>query len=374
MNCIAGKVKLDKRTKKLVERLESGDIAVIDHQDLDELAAESLVSKKVKAVINTKKFISGKYPTLGPDVLLEAGIFLLEIEDNRIFSTLKDGDRIKIKGTKVFYGNKKVGEGTIIDNRIFQSKLELAKNNITAELDKFIENTMEYIKKEKNIFLWNLDIPKTKTVIRNKHVLIVVRGKNYKKDLYTIRSYIHEVKPVLIGVDGGGDALLEFGLKPDIIIGDMDSVSDRCLQSGAEIIVHAYSNGEAPGLQRVKNLGLEYRIFPVPGTSEDIAMLLAFERGADLIVAVGSHSNLVDFLEKGRQGMASTFLVRLKVGSILVDAKGVSKLYCNNFKSRYIIAIFLSSLLPIIIIGISSLQVRYFFKLLSLKFKLMMGL
>lgn len=372
MSFITGKVKLDKKTKKLITRLNPGDIGIIDHQDLDEVAAESLLAKKVKAVINTKSFISGKYPTLGPSILIKAGVCLIEINDRDIFSKLKDGDVVYIKNKRIILSNKRmIGEGNILDYKSYRIRYEKAKRNINIEMEKFIENTIEYIKKEKSTFLWDLNIPETNISFKNKHALIVVRGRDHKKDLCIIKSYIQEKRPVLIGVDGGSDALMEFGLKPDVIIGDMDSISDKCLKSGAEIIVHAYPNGSAPGLERVKSLGLKHKIFAATGTSEDIAMLLAFEKGADLIVAVGTHSNMIDFLEKGRNGMSSTFLVRLKVGSILVDAKGVSKLYSTNFKIRYIIAIMFSSLLPLLIIGASSSHIKYFMKALIIKLKLM---
>ena len=189
-----------------------------------------------------------------------------------------------------------------------------------------------------------------------------------------IKSYIDEVKPVLIGVDGGGDALLEFGFTPDIIIGDMDSVSDDCLLRSKEIIVHAYSDGRAPGLDRVKDLGLKSKIFTSPGTSEDIALLLAYEKNADLIVAVGTHSNMIDFLEKGRPGMASTFLVRLKVGGILVDAKGVNKLYKSTFKTKYLWLVLGAALIPIIILIIINPLTQYLLTLLKIKLRLLFNL
>ncbi len=160
-----------------------------------------------------------------------------------------------------------------------------------------------------------------------------MRGYHYKEDLQTLRHYIREYRPVLIGVDGGADALIEAGHQPDLIVGDMDSVSDDALRCGAEIVVHAYRDGRAPGLERVRALGVEPVVFPATGTSEDVAMLLADDKGASLIVAVGTHVTLVEFLDKGRSGMASTFLTRLRVGGKLVDAKGVSRLYRARISS-----------------------------------------
>jgi uncharacterized membrane-anchored protein len=195
------------------------------------------------------------------------------------------------------------------------------------QLDAFARNTIEFLEKEKALLTEGVGIPAVKTDLHHRHVMVVVRGYDYKEDLNTLKPYVQEMKPVLVGVDGGADAILEAGFKPDIIIGDMDSVTDAALKSGAELIVHAYPDGRAPGMERLNELGVPGTTWPLAATSEDLALLLAFESGADLIVAVGTHANLIEYLDKGRKGMASSFLVRLKVGPRLVDAKGVSKLY-----------------------------------------------
>jgi uncharacterized membrane-anchored protein len=200
-------------------------------------------------------------------------------------------------------------------------------------------------------------------------VLVVVRGHDYRQDLRQLRAYIREVRPVLIGVDGGADAILEIGSKPHLIIGDFDSVSDKALRSGAELVVHAYAGGRAPGAERLQALGLEYVTFEAAGTSEDIAMLLAYERGADLLVAVGTHASAVEFLDKGRPGMASTFLVRLKVGPILVDAKGVNRLYQSTVRKRDLAFLVASALITMIVIALVSAPLHTFFRGLYLLFR-----
>ncbi|NLG84930.1 MAG: hypothetical protein GX493_10075, partial [Firmicutes bacterium] len=243
-----------------------------------------------------------------------------------------------------------------------------------VELEKFVQNTREYALKEKDLILGGVPPPEIKTKIKGRQVLVVVRGSNYREDLAALRSYIREMRPVLIGVDGGADALLEAGYRPDLLIGDMDSVSDEALRSGAEIVVHAYPDGRAPGLSRVKALGLPCHLFPAPGTSEDIAMLLAYERGADLIVAVGTHSNMIDFLEKGRPGMASTFLVRLKVGAILVDARGVSRLYHSRMKTGYLVGMFMAALLPLLALILVAGSLPPILQILWVQVKLWLGL
>lgn len=370
---ITGTIKMDKKTKNLVKRLNYGEIAVIDHRDIDEIAAESLVEKKVLAVINADKSISGRYPNTGPSILCEAGIPILDDVGNDIFDILKENDKITVVDNEIYKDGVFIKSGKLLTKDIINYKLQESRENIGAELDKFIENTLEYAKKEKYFILGGVELPNTKTRFKNRHALVVVRGKDYKEDLFTIKQYINDVKPILIGVDGGADALLEFGLVPDIVIGDMDSISDDALKKAKEIIVHAYSDGRAPGLERVTALGLKAEIFKAPGTSEDIAMLLAFEKGADLIVAVGTHSSMIDFLEKGRKGMSSTFLVRLKVGEKLIDAKGVNKLYRETFKISYIFSIILAALIPLGVIAYFSPPIQQLFKLLQLRIRLLIG-
>ncbi|RJQ41315.1 MAG: hypothetical protein C4550_02045 [Nitrospiraceae bacterium] len=336
MTTIRGTARLDRKTKHLVKRLQPGDIAIINHRDLDEVCAQALVDAKVRAVINAAPSLSENYPNSGPLTLVNNGIYLLDNVGLSVMEKVKEEDIVEISGNTFTVPGLWIGTGEVLDMEHIEQKMEETKKNIGMVLEKFVQNTIEYAQHEQELLLGEIPVPDTRVSFQNRHTLIVVRGQNYKDDLAAIRSYIEEVKPVLVGVDGGADALREFGYKPDIIIGDMDSISDETLRCGAEIIVHAYPDGRAPGLNRIQELGLEAVTFPSPGTSEDIAMLLAYHKGTEIIVAVGTHSNMIDFLEKGRKGMASTFLVRLKVGSILVDAKGVNKLYRRKVKYRYL--------------------------------------
>ncbi len=335
------------------------------------MAANSIIDIRPQAVINAQPSMTGRYHAKGAFKILKAGIPILDQVGEEIFGSVKEGVLLEIRENQVFWGNRLVAEGNWLTFEDVQDKLREANANSQLELEHFVENTLEYAKKEKDILLGNLQVPELKINMLNRHVLIVVRGSSYKEDLRTISAYIQEEKPVLIGVDGGADALLEFGLKPDIIVGDMDSVSNEALNSGAEIIVHAYADKRAPGMERMEAMGINAEIFPMPGTSEDVAMILAWEYGASLIVAVGTHSNMVDFMEKGRKGMGSTFLVRLKVGSILVDARGVSQLYKQNLQTKYLAQLFLGALVPIIMILAISPATKPFFRLLLLQFKLL---
>ncbi len=369
---IKAPIKIDKKTKNLAKRLNGGEIAVINHRDIDEVAANSLVEGKVRAIINADMSMSGRYPNKGPSILSKKNIPIIDNVGIEVFQSLKEGEQIEIIDNKIYKQEKEIGQGELLDENKIKEKLKICYANLANELDIFIDNTIDYAKKEKGFILGELEIPKVETKFKNRHALVVVRGQNYKEDLSTIISYIEEMKPVLIGVDGGGDALLEFGYVPDMIVGDMDSISDKCLKVCKEIVVHAYPDGRAPGLKRVEELGLKGIVFPAPGTSEDIAMLIAYEYGAELIVALGTHSNMIDFLEKGRKGMASTFLVRLKIGSKLIDAKGVNLLYRSKLKIKYIWGLMLAALFPILIVAYLSPPIQQLIKLLQLKIRLLL--
>ncbi|TYO95610.1 putative cytokinetic ring protein SteA [Desulfallas thermosapovorans] len=371
---IKGTVRLDKKTKHLVKRLQHGDIAVIDHRDLDEVAANALVEAHVKAVVNVSSSMSEVYPNCGPLTIVEAGIKLVDCPESDLFSILTEGQEIEVKNGQIIHAGRVLCSGEELTVDIIKQKMEATKANLESVLSSFVQNTMDYAQNEIGLICGQYKVPDVKTTFKDKHALIVVRGKNYKEDLRAIKSYIYEIKPVLIGVDGGADALMEFGLKPDVIVGDMDSVSDKTLQCGAELVVHAYPDGRAPGMARLQEMGLPAITFAAPGTSEDIAMLIAYEKGAELIVAVGTHSNMIDFLEKGRKGMASTFLVRAKVGSVLIDAKGVSKLYKSRLRAKHLAPIFVAAMLPVAAVAVISPSTRELLRLLFIQFRLLVGI
>jgi len=345
-----GVARLDKRTKTLVKRLRPGDVAVIDHEDIDRVSAEALIDRRIEVVVNAAQSISGRYPNVGPLLLCSAGILLVDDVGEAIFRELREGQAITVAGGKVYRGQTLVCEGEMLTVDGVHRKMEEAKERLGAEIEKFATNTLEYLREEKDLLLEPTDVPATEVSFKKRHALVVVRGYDYKADLSALRAYIREMKPVLIGVDGGADALMKEGYKPDVIIGDMDSVSDKALLSGAELIVHAYPDGTAPGMKRVEDVGMPAKTFRLSGTSEDLALLLAYEKGAELIVAVGTHANLVEFLDKGRNGMASTFLCRLRVGPRLVDAKGVNKLYRSSIKPSQLIVLVLAALATITVI------------------------
>lgn len=354
-------VRLGRRTKVLAPTLPPGCLVVLDHPDLDAVAAQMLLRARPFAVVNCQPFVTGRYPNRGPAVLLDSGIPLYEAIGLDLFSLLKDGDRVVLSDSRL--------ENLVSLTRpLLEERLAAARQNLDTELQHFARNTLQFLQKpeERALLLETGALPELKTNLAGRHVLVVVRGEGYEEDLERLSFYLREQKPVVIAVDGAADALLALGVRPELVLGDMDSVSDAALRCGAEIIVHAYPDGRAPGKERVEALGVPVTLFPTTGTSEDAALLLAYEKGADLIVAVGTHSNLEDFLDKGRGGMASTFLVRLKVGSRLVDARGVSRLYSNRRSSiPLFVFLTLSALFPVIVLAASTPWGQNAWKLVS---------
>ena len=343
----AGIARVDRRTKNLTKRLLPGDVAVIDHLDLDKVSADALVGCRPAAVLNASPSISGRYPNLGPQIILDAGIPLIDDLGAGLMTGLAEGTPVRLEGCEVWAGDKLVAKGQLQDEQSVAAAMEEARAGLAVQLEAFAANTMDYLLREKDLLLDGVGIPKIRTKLEGRQALIVVRGYHYKEDLATLKPYIREYRPVLIGVDGGADAILESGYTPHLIVGDMDSVSDRALTCGAEIVVHAYRDGRAPGQARVEALGIEPVVFPATGTSEDVAMLLADDMGASLIVAVGTHATLVEFLDKGRAGMASTFLTRLRVGGKLVEPRGVSRLYRQRISNVQLAVLLFAALLAL---------------------------
>ncbi len=368
-----GVAKLDKRTKDLVKRLDASDVAIVDHADMDRVSAEGLLGTGVEVVVNASPSISGTYPNLGPLILTRGGVTLIDDVGEDIFERVREGDLIEVDGGNVLCRGQVIASGERLSVSAIEERMEAAKVGLGEQLDKFARNTIEYLDRERDLLIDEAWIPEVKTPIEGRHVLVVVRGYDYRQDLTALKAYIRDVRPVLVGVDGGADALIEEGFTPDIVVGDMDSVSDEALESASDIIVHAYADGRTPGLERVERLGLSSKVWPLAGTSEDLALLLAWESGADLIVAVGTHANLVEFLDKGRSGMASTFLVRLKVGPKLVDAKGVSKLYRTAAGPRELVVLVVAALAVVTALFVISPTARYALELLMLRLRAWFG-
>jgi uncharacterized membrane-anchored protein len=372
---VEGTARLGRKTKDLVKRLAPGDVAVIDHLNIDRIAAEELIATGVRAVVNASESSNGRYPNAGPLLLARSGVVLVDVEAGDPFEVLKDGDRLRIVGGRVLDSHgEPVLEGIVLGAVELERQLDEQRDRVDEALAEFAENTVAHVRGETDLLTGEIQFPATKAVFRDRQVLIVVRGDRHRRDLKALRAYIRDVRPLVVAVDGGADGALEEGLTPDVILGDMDSAGDKALCCGAELIVHAYPDGRAPGRERLLEMGLDHSLLPAAGTSEDVAMLMAYEKGADLIVSVGAHFNLIEFLDRKRGGMSSTFLTRLRIGEKLVDAKGVSRLY-NPGSSVGPVALFLAAFIVLLVIVVATSQaLSDVAELVWLKIKIWLGM
>lgn len=351
---VEGRARIGTRTKDLAKRIDPGEVAIINHADIDRVAADGLIAAGAAAVVNAAPSITGRYPNGGPIQFMEAGIPLIDNAGPEVMTDIRDGERIVIDHGKILVGGEVVASGTPLSPDDVTRAMELARSAIGSELRQFAINTLEYVREEAVLTFEPIEVPDIRTSMKGRHALVVVRGNDFKEDIRALKGYITEYHPVLIAVDGGADALLEAGLKADLIVGDFDSVSDKALGFGAELVAHSYRDGSSPGGDILDQKGIPHHRMAMEGTSEDLAMLLAFESGASLIVAVGTHASMVEFLDKGRKGMSSTFLTRLRLGPMLVDAKGVSRLYEGRVRRRDIAMLLLAATVAMLSVAIVS--------------------
>jgi uncharacterized membrane-anchored protein len=371
---IEGRVRLGRRTKDLVKRLGPGDVAVIDHVNIDRIAAEELIATGTRAVLNAAPSSDGRYPNAGPLLLVREGVALLDVEVGDPFEALAEGEWVRLDGEAVSAGGRELLRGRRRGAAELESRLAEQRERVDEALAEFAENTVAHVRQETDLLTGAIAFPAIDTSFRDRQALIVVRGEGHRRDLRALGAYIRDVRPVIVAVDGAADGCLEAGLKPDLILGDMDSAGDDALRCGAELVVHAYPDGRAPGRERLLGLGLSHTVVPAAGTSEDVAMLMAHEKGAELIVSVGAHFNLIEFLERNRGGMSSTFLTRLRIGEKLVDAKGVSRLY-NPGSGFGPVALFLAAFMIVLaILVIASPALGDLVDLIWLKLKIWLGL
>jgi uncharacterized membrane-anchored protein len=378
---VSGPVRAGRRTKLLVKHLMRGDIALIDHEDLDRVSAEELVAAGVTAVLNCGASSSGSYPNMGPQLLVEAGILLVDLPDDELFDLLSDGDPLVVVAEgpaertlgEVLRRGELLASGDVLGLERVRAETEARRSEIGEALERFAHNTIEHMREERELLAGGIELPRFATDFRDRSTLVVVRGVEHQRDLRALRPFIRDMRPVIVAVDGGAEALLEAGLTPDMIVGDMDSAGEAALRCGAELVVHSYPDGRAPGRQRLEEMGVNFKLVPAPGTSQDVAMLLAAEKGARLIVSVGSQFNLVEFLDRNRKGMSSTFLTRLRIGEILVDAKGVSRLYRPRPGLTPLLVVIAAGLVAMIAVVWMTPALRDVVNLLWLKLQLLLG-
>jgi len=357
---VSGTVRMDRRTSSLLRRLRPGDIAVVDHLDLDRANAEALVDRGVVAVVNASPFISGRYPNLGPELLARSGVVLLDNVGTEVFAVLRDGSNARVVDGTVLVGDKPLATGHELGPEEIGRRMDEARSGLTTQLQSFTHNTTEYLRREQDLLLHGQGVPELRTRMAGRPVVVVVQGFDYREDLRRLRRFIHEQRPVLIGVDAGADALLAAGHRPDVVVVGEDGlaqgttpgdraggVSDKALRGAREVVLHTDRSGRALGADRLDRLGVRHQDLAASGASEDAALVLADVRGASLVIAVGSHATLDEFLDRQRSGLAGTFLTRLRVGPKLVDARSVPQLYAGRVRAWHLVLVLLAGLVAL---------------------------
>lgn len=330
---VVGRARLDRRTSSVARRARSGDIAVIDHADLDRASASALVQAGVAGVVNIAPSVTGRYPNLGPGVLLEAGVPLVDGVGADAFAAINEGDLLRIDGDAVYRDDDVVAAGQRQTSETLSRDLDASRAGMASQMDAFSANAMEHLRHERELLLDGEGLPDLSSQVKGRPVVVVVRAHDYESDLRGLATFVKERHPVLVGVGAGADVLVEAGYTPDVIVGPTEEVSDAVLRSGATLVAQTTRDGRVHDADRFDRLGLEFHSVATEGTAEDAALLLAHHNGAALIVSVGSHADLVELLDKGRTGMASSFLTRTTVGASLVDAKAVARLYSHRVRA-----------------------------------------
>ncbi len=347
---VVGTARVDRDIDRLLRRIEPGDIVVLDVLDLDRVTADALVEANVAGVVNASPSISGRYPNLGPEVLVSNGVVLIDETGPEVFKKVKDGAKIRLNNGGVYSGDRRLSLGTERTEEEIVEKMHEAKSGLVSHLEAFAGNTIEFIRSESPLLIDGIGIPDIDVDLRRRHVVVVAEEPNAAADLKGLKPFIKEYQPVLIGVGTGADVLRKAGYRPQLIVGDPELMSAEVLKCGAQVVLPADADGHARGLERIQDLGVGAMTFPAAGSAADLALLLADHHGAALIVTAGHTASIEEFFDRNRQhSNPSTFLTRLKVGDKLVDAKAVATLYRSRISGGSIALLVLAMLIAVIV-------------------------
>ncbi|WP_200175650.1 putative cytokinetic ring protein SteA [Tomitella cavernea] len=344
-----GLARVGRDTTKLLSRVGEGDIVVLDEVDLDRVTADALVEAKVAAVVNVSESISGRYPNLGPEVLVSAGVTLIDRAGESALRKVKDGARVRLHEGTLYSGERRLAGGTEMSRAEIEDLMIEAKTGLVNHLEAFSGNAIEFIRSESPLLIDGVGVPDIDIDLDGRHVVVVADGPEHAEDLKRLKPFVKEYSPVLVGVGKGADALVKGGYRPDLIVADPADVTAETLRCGAQVVLPADQDGHAPGLERIQDLGIGAMTFPAAGSPTDLALLLADHHGAALIVTVGASASLDEFFDRSRgDSNPSSFLTRLKVGQKLVDGKAVATLYRSRVSGLAITMLILAAMLAVV--------------------------
>jgi uncharacterized membrane-anchored protein len=347
---VVGTARVDRDIDRLLRRVCPGDIVVLDVLDLDRITADALVDAEIAAVVNASPSVSGRYPNLGPEVLVSNGVTLIDETGPEVFRKIKDGAKVRLYNGGVYSGDRRLIHGTERTDQEIADLMQEAKSGLVSHLEAFAGNTIEFIRSESPLLIDGIGIPDVDIDLRRRHVVVVADEDHAADDLKRLKPFIKEYQPVLIGVGTGAEVLRKAGYRPQLIVGDPNELSTEVLKCGAQVVLPADADGHAPGLERIQDLGVGAMTFPAAGAPTDLALLLADHHGAALLVTAGHSANIETFFDRARQqSNPSTFLTRLRVGEKVVDAKAVATLYHNRISGGAIALLILTMLITVIV-------------------------
>ena len=347
---VVGTARVDRDIDRLLRRICPGDIVVLDVLDLDRITADALVDAEIAAVVNASPSVSGRYPNLGPEVLVANGVTLIDETGPDVFKKVRDGAKVRLFNGGVYSGDRRLARGTERTDQEIAELMQEAKTGLVAHLEAFAGNTIEFIRSESPLLIDGIGIPDVDVDLRRRHVVVVADEDHAADDLKSLKPFIKEYQPVLIGVGTGAEVLRKAGYRPQLIVGDPNELSVEVLKCGAQVVLPADADGHASGLERIQDLGVGAMTFPAAGSPTDLALLLADHHGAALLVTAGHSANIETFFDRSRQhSNPSTFLTRLRVGEKVVDAKAVATLYHNRISSGAIALLILTMLITIVV-------------------------
>ena len=347
-----GTARVERRTRVLLPRLRAGDIAVIDHVDMDRATAQALLDADVAAVVNAAPMISGRYPNLGPQLLVDAGVLVVDGVGPAALGAIGDGRAVRLHEGEVYAGEVLVAVGRELDPDTVAAELELSRTGLATQLETFTHNSTEFLRREQDLLLHGRGVPRLDTRIAQRPVVVVVRGHDHERELELVRPFLREQNPVLIGVGAGAEVLRAAGFRPDVVVldadaGDAELPAAKTLRAARDVVVRTGRGADRSAVESMERLGVRPRRFESAATAEDAALILADAADATVIVGVGMHATLDEFLDRQRSGLASTYLTRLKVGPRLVDAAAVPYLYAGRVRPWHLLLVMLAGLVAL---------------------------
>ncbi|WP_435747716.1 putative cytokinetic ring protein SteA [Nocardioides sp. SYSU DS0663] len=349
---LSGTARVERRAEALLPRLRPGDIAVLDHPALDRSTAHRLVEVGVAAVVNASPLVSGRYPNLGPEVLERAGVPMVDSTGPGLLATLRDGEHVRIADGRLHVGDRVVGLGRPVDRAVLERDLVEARRGMTAQLETFLHNGAELLRREEELLLHGDALPATETPLAGRTAVVVVHGHDHEAELRTMRVYLREQQPVVVAVGRAADTVATRRRRPDIVVVDAAEPRDlpaaAVLRGARDVVVRAPRGTDGDGaLQTLDRLGVRPLVVRTDVTAEDVALLLAGAGGAALVIGVGLHATLEEFLDRQRSGLASTYLTRLRLGERLIDAAAVPYLYSGRVRPHHLLTVMLAGLVAL---------------------------